>query len=79
MALGDKMQSRRGVLFFAAERNIIMRLTILKSLVIFFVGFAAAIYVVAPEPNTETMRAEKFANKANEATRHLISTIREKF
>jgi hypothetical protein len=55
-----------------------MRLGILKSLIMFFVGFMTAIYVVAPEPNTETMRAEVFANKATEYTQQLISSIKDK-
>ena len=37
-----------------------------------------AIYVVAPEPNTETMRAEVLANKANEYTKQFISFVRAK-
>ena len=55
-----------------------MRLTLLKLLVMFFIGFMTAIYVVAPDPNTETMRAEVFMNKANECTKQAISTIRTK-
>ena len=50
-----------------------MRLTLLKSLVIFFVGFMTAIYVVAPDPHTETMRAEVLMSKANDYTKQFVS------
>lgn len=55
-----------------------MRLSILKSLIIFFLGFMTAIYVVAPEPNTETMRVEILARKVNKCTKQFISSIWKK-
>ena len=63
---------------FIFQRNIIMRLGLLKSLIMFFVGFATAIYVVAPEPNSDKMRAEQILKPVTQKTEQFASFIKDR-